>query len=175
MLFLYCDFTAHDSISFCLHAGGSKGKKLSAKLKALPGASEAYESSSHKEQASGHLTACNFSDLLREGNQKTYIIGRARIIITQLGKHFPHEIIVMNDVHCSQLILKDLQILRNVAQPNIYVVTYLQKGLVRKKYLKNPNVVSSFPFSNLSSLHFKEDALTDVSCQKAVSCFIRYA
>lgn len=60
MLFLYHDFTANCSMFlafslflfffFCLpDAGGSKGERLSAKLKALPGTSEPYESSSGKE------------------------------------------------------------------------------------------------------------------------------
>lgn len=43
-----CLFTI--SFFFCLpDAGGSKGERLSAKLKALPGTSEPYESSSGKE------------------------------------------------------------------------------------------------------------------------------
>lgn len=45
-----CSLPFHYFFFFCLpDAGGSKGERLSAKLKALPGTSEPYESSSGKE------------------------------------------------------------------------------------------------------------------------------
>lgn len=56
MLFLYRGFTEHNrmlfvfSFFFCSpDTGGTKGERLSAKLKSLPGTSEPYESSSSKE------------------------------------------------------------------------------------------------------------------------------
>lgn len=55
MLLLYRGFTEHNSMLlvfffFCSpDNGGTKGERLSAKLKALPGTSEPYESSSNKE------------------------------------------------------------------------------------------------------------------------------
>uniref|UniRef100_A0A8D0EM73 Intraflagellar transport protein 88 homolog n=1 Tax=Strix occidentalis caurina TaxID=311401 RepID=A0A8D0EM73_STROC len=56
MLFLYHDFTEHNSMLFIFNffffspeSGGTKGERLSARLKALPGTSEPYESSSSKE------------------------------------------------------------------------------------------------------------------------------
>lgn len=57
MLFLYHDFTEHNSMLFVFNfffffppdSGGTKGERLSAKLKALPGTSEPYESSGSKE------------------------------------------------------------------------------------------------------------------------------